>query len=142
MKISIGQSNKLYTHKFRPTCNTSASFGDVQPILCRKLHGKDSINVNTSNFVRLMPMPYPSLADINLKTHARFVPMGEIAPWYDNYLSQTPFYQNSGTPQSAFVPKFQPCVMISELWQSLIIIIIILIFFNFSHKIFTFIKQF
>lgn len=117
MKISIGQSNKLYTHKFRPTCNTSASFGDVQPILCRKLHGNDSINVNTSNFVRLMPMPYPSLADINLKTHARFVPMGDIAPWYDNYLSQTPFYQEYFT--RSFVPKFQPCIMISELWSAL-----------------------
>lgn len=93
MKISLGQSSKLYTHKHRPTCNTSASFGDVQPIFCKKLHGKDSINVNLSNFVRLMPMPYPTLANIKLKTVGRFIPCGDIAPWYDNYLSQTPFFR-------------------------------------------------
>lgn len=116
MKISLGQSNKLYTHKHRPTCNTSASFGDVQPIFCKKLHGKDSINVNLSNFVRLMPMPYPSLANIKLKTVGRFVPCGDIAPWYDNYLSQTPFFQNNA---SSFVPLHQPNIKVSSLWALL-----------------------
>ena len=114
MKISIGQSNKLYTHKFRPTCNTSASFGDVQPIMCKKLHGKDSINVNLSNFVRLMPMPYPTLSNIQLKTTARFVPCGDIAPWYDNYLSQTPFFQNN---MSAFIPLHQPNITVDSIWS-------------------------
>ena len=114
MKVSIGQSSKLYTHKHRPTCNTSASFGDVQPIFCKKLHGKDSINLNVSNFVRLMPMPYPSLANILLKTVGRFVPCGDIAPWYDNYLSQTPFFQNN---DAAFVPLHQPNIKVSQLWS-------------------------
>lgn len=114
MKISLGQSSKIYTHKHRPTCNTSASFGDVQPIFCKKLHGKDSINVNLSNFVRLMPMPYPSLANIKLKTVGRFVPCGDIAPWYDNYLSQTPFFQNT---VAAFVPHHQPTLTVSSLWS-------------------------
>lgn len=114
MKVSLGQSSKLYTHKHRPTCNTSASFGDVQPILCKKLHGQDSINVNLSNFVRLMPMPYPTLANIKLKTVGRFVPCGDIAPWYDNYLSQTPFFQNAPVP---FVPKHQPNLKVSTLWN-------------------------
>lgn len=117
MKISLGQSSKLYTHKHRPTCNTSASFGDVQPIFCKKLHGKDSINVNLSNFVRLMPMPYPSLCNIKLKTVGRFVPCGDIAPWYDNYLSQTPFFQNAN--QNAFVPLHQPNIKVSKLWNLL-----------------------
>lgn len=116
MKVSLGQSSKLYTHKHRPTCNTSASFGDVQPIFCKKLHGKDSINVNLSNFVRLMPMPYPSLANIKLKTVGRFIPCGDIAPWYDNYLTQTPFFQNASSP---FVPKHQPNVKVSSLWSLL-----------------------
>lgn len=116
MKISLGQSNKLYTHKHCPTCNTSASFGDVQPIFCKKLHGKDSINVNLSNFVRLMPMPYPTLANIKLKTVGRFIPCGDIAPWYDNYLSQTPFFQNTPLP---FVPLHQPNVKVSSLWSLL-----------------------
>lgn len=117
MKISIGESNKLYTHKHRPTCNTSASFGDVQPIFCKKLHGKDSININLSNFVRLMPMPYPSLCNIKLKTVGRFVPCGDIAPWYDNYLSQTPFFQNAN--QVAFVPLHQPNIKVCTLWNLL-----------------------
>lgn len=114
MKVLLGLSNKLYTHKHRPTCNTSASFGDVQPIFCKKLHGKDSINLNVSNFVRLMPMPYPSLANILLKTVGRFVPCGDIAPWYDNYLSQTPFFQNN---VEAFVPVHQPNIAISTIWN-------------------------
>lgn len=117
MKISLGLSSKLYTHKHRPTCNTSASFGDVQPIFCKKLHGKDSININLSNFVRLMPMPYPSLCNIKLKTVGRFVPCGDIAPWYDNYLSQTPFFQNAN--QNAFVPLHQPNIKVSNLWSLL-----------------------
>lgn len=117
MKISIGQSSKLYTHKHRPTCNTTASFGDVQPIFCKKLHGKDSINVNVSNFVRLMPMPYPSLCNIKLKTVGRYIPCGDIAPWYDNYLSQTPFFQNAN--QTAFVPLHQPNIKVSNLWALL-----------------------
>lgn len=116
MKISLGQSSKLYTHKHRPTCNTSASFGDVQPIFCKKLHGNESINVNLSNFVRLMPMPYPTLANIKLKTVGRFIPCGDIAPWYDNFLTQTPFFQNAPTP---FVPKHQPNIKISNLWSLL-----------------------
>lgn len=108
MKASVGFSSKKYTHLHRVTNSTSSSFGDVQPLLSRKLHGGDSISINAKQFVRLMPMPYPSLANIQSHTVARFVDMGQIAPWYDNYLTQTPY---RATPSDGgFVPRYQPVV--------------------------------
>lgn len=108
MKASVGFSSKKYTHLHRVTNNTSSSFGDVQPLLSRKLHGGDSISVNAKQFVRLMPMPYPSLANIQSHTVGRFVDMGQIAPWYDNYLTQTPYLAEPGL--GGFIPKYQPLV--------------------------------
>ena len=108
MKASVGFSSKKYTHLHRVTNSTSSSFGDVQPLLSRKLHGGDSISINAKQFVRLMPMPYPSLANIQSHTVGRFVDMGQIAPWYDNYLTQTPY---RATPNAGgFVPRYQPVV--------------------------------
>lgn len=117
MKASVGFSSKKYTHLHRVTNSTSSSFGDVQPLLSRKLHGGDSISINAKQFVRLMPMPYPSLANIQSHTVGRFVDMGQIAPWYDNYLTQTPYRGN--TTSGGFIPKYQPIVTNTILFDCL-----------------------
>lgn len=111
MKINIGSSFKSYKHKAHITNNTTTNFGSVQPIFCRKLHAGDSISLNIGQFVRLMPMPYPTLGEIGLKTKAVFVPMGDIALPYDNYLSQT----NYQFAQGAAIPTNLPALSMSSL---------------------------
>lgn len=106
MKIQIGTTNKKYKHNARITANTTANFGGVQPIFCRKLHARDSISMNINQFVRLMPMPYPTLADVNLKTKAVFIPIGDIAQPYDNYLSQTNYQFTLGKYIPTALPRF------------------------------------
>lgn len=111
MKIQIGTTFKTYTHKAKITANTTTNFGSVQPIFSRKLHAGDSISLNIGQFVRLMPMPYPTLGEVNLKTKGVFVPIGDIALPYDNYLSQTNYYFQG----SNAIPKNLPTLSMASL---------------------------
>ena len=108
MKINIGTGFKNYSHKYRATNNTTANFGEVQPLMCRMMLAKSSINVDLKQFVRLMPMPYPTFGHVSLKNIAKFVPIGDIYEPFDSFLSGLP--HKLTTTSSSIIPKKLPYV--------------------------------
>lgn len=108
MKINIGTGFKNYSHKYRATNNTSANFGEVQPLMCRMMLAKSSINVDLKQFIRLMPMPYPTFGHVTLKNVAKFVPIGDIYEPFDSFLSGLPHKLINGS--SSVIPKSLPFV--------------------------------
>ena len=97
MKINIGTGYKKYQHQYKSSNNTSAGFGDVQPLLCRMMLPDSSISVKLSQFVRLMPMPYPTLGSIQIKNVAKFVPIGDIFAPFDALLAGLPYHTSLST---------------------------------------------
>lgn len=112
MKINIGTGYKKYQHQYKSSNNTSAGFGDVQPLLCRMMLPDSSISVKLSQFVRLMPMPYPTLGSIQIKNVAKFVPIGDIFAPFDAFLAGLPYQSTNG---SSIIPKSLPWLTNKEL---------------------------
>ena len=112
MKINIGTGFKKYQHQYKSSNNTTAGFGDVQPLLCRMMLPDSSISVKLSQFVRLMPMPYPTLGSIQIKNVAKFVPIGDIFAPFDSLLAGLPFHLDSG---DSVIPSKLPWITNKEL---------------------------
>ena len=112
MKINIGTGYKKYQHQYKSSNNTTAGFGDVQPLLCRMMLPDSSISVKLSQFVRLMPMPYPTLGSIQIKNVAKFVPIGDIYEPFDAMLAGLPYQSSEG---DNVIPASLPCITNREL---------------------------
>ena len=117
MKINIGTGYKKYQHQYKSSNNTSAGFGDVQPLLCRMMLPDSSISVKLSQFVRLMPMPYPTLGSIQIKNVAKFVPIGDIFAPFDALLAGLPYHTSLST---SVIPKQLPWTTNKELQAMLL----------------------
>lgn len=105
-KVKLGVIDKRYPHRFNIDVNTTHNFGFTQPIFCRAYEKGDSVNVTFNELLRLAPLPTPTFARIRLENSARFVPMNEIYPPYQNFLSELPY--NNGS--LSFVPSHLPTV--------------------------------
>ena len=116
MKIQVGTGFKSYKHQYKSSNNTSAGFGEVQPLMCRMMLPESSINVNLKQFVRLMPMPYPTVGQMQLKNIGKFVPIGDIFQPFDAFLSGLPYVDYNGV--STIVSSL-PSVTNKELAQIL-----------------------
>lgn len=92
MKISLGFSNKKYSHDKSRDCNTTFPFGVVQPILSEYLLPDSDIKVHAKQLVRLSPLVVPSFARVSLNTVTRFVPECEVVPYSDAFYSKSPFH--------------------------------------------------
>lgn len=86
--ISLGFSNKKYSHNLSRDCNTTFPFGVVQPIFSQFLLPDSDISVDSVNVVRLAPLVAPSFARISLRTVTRFVPESDVVRWSDAFYSQ------------------------------------------------------
>ena len=79
IKTTVGIKNRLYKNDISCTNNTTLGFGIPQPLYMRTLLKKGhSVQAQIKQFLRLAPMPYPTLADIRLKNVVRFVPDKDI----------------------------------------------------------------
>lgn len=92
MKISLGFSNKKYSHDKSRDCNTTFPFGVVQPILSEYLLPDSDIKVHAKQLVRLSPLVVPSFARVSLNTVTRFVPESEVVPYSDAFYSKASFH--------------------------------------------------
>lgn len=92
MKISLGFSNKKYSHDKSRDCNTTFPFGVVQPILSEYLLPDSDIKVHAKQLVRLSPLIVPSFARVSLNTVTRFVPECEVVPYSDAFYSKSSFH--------------------------------------------------
>lgn len=94
MKISVGQKRSRYTHDKSCINNTTMDFGFVQPTFRAMMVRNSDINIKARQFVRLAPMPLPTLADVRVKNVGRFVPMSEINLAFDPMMSNIPLSQS------------------------------------------------
>lgn len=92
MKISLGFSNKKYSHDKSRDCNTTFPFGVVQPIMSEYLLPDSDIKVRAKQLVRLSPLVVPSFARVSLNTVTRFVPESEVVPYSDAFYSKSSFH--------------------------------------------------
>lgn len=70
--------------------NTTSDFGFCQPTLIQNIVADSKINLKTSSFVRLAPLPVPTFGRINVKQHTAFVPYRDVFLAYDNFQSGKP----------------------------------------------------
>lgn len=106
MKINIGKSNKRYSRDMSYDVNTTFGFGEVQPIMSQFMLPDSDINVDINQLVRLTPLIVPSFARVNLHTVSRFVPITEVFPAFESFLSNMPYVSSDVN----YVPNSLPMV--------------------------------
>lgn len=89
--ISLGFSNKKYSHNLSRDCNTTFPFGVVQPIFTQYMLPDSDIKVSAKQLVRLSPLSVPSFARIYLRTVTRFVPEHDVIRWSDAFYAKVPY---------------------------------------------------
>ncbi len=114
---TVGIKNRLYKNDISCTNNTTIGFGIPQPLYMRILLKKGhSVQAQIKQFLRLAPMPYPTLADIRLKNVVRFIPMEDVDPLFSARLSQQSVILSDGR---TVTPNKQLTTTNEELWKFL-----------------------
>lgn len=118
IKTTVGIKNRFYKNDISCVNNTTLNFGEAQPLYMRLLLKKGhSVQLSLKQFLRLAPMPYPTLADIRLKNVVKFVPMEDVDPLFSARLSQQSVLLSSG---STVTPNKQLSITLSNLWKLLV----------------------
>lgn len=107
MKISVGQKRSRYTHDKSCINNTTMDFGFVQPTFRALMVRNSDISIKARQFVRLAPMPLPTLADVRVKNVGRFVPMSEVNLAFDPMMSEIPLSDQSAGTATTYNNDFQ-----------------------------------
>lgn len=94
-KINIGTSTKRAFFDMSHDVSTTCDFGFEQPTLIHPLLAKSKVNLKTSSFVRLAPMPCPTFGRVKVNTDTVFVPATDVQENFDQMVSgvsySTPF---------------------------------------------------
>lgn len=104
--ISLGFSNKQYSHNKSRDCNTTFPMGVTQPVFTEYMLPNSDIKVHSKQLVRLAPLVVPSFARVSLRCVTRFVPEHDVVPYADAFYSKMPFRGTS----SSVVPTSLPCI--------------------------------
>ena len=115
MKINFGKTSRHNTHNMPFNNFTSASFGFVQPLFQQYMNSKDKLSFEASQIVRLSAMPVPTLGKLSVHNKFRFVPMCEIYPYYDAFLTGSTVH----TSDLSYVPSKLPYITCEALFWSL-----------------------
>ena len=91
--------------------NTTCSWSDVQPLMCRAMQPDSKAVVGIESLVRLAPMVAPTFGDARFKTWHEFVAMSDLTDNYDALMSQTRVNRGG----LSFVPKELPFCSIFDL---------------------------
>lgn len=105
-KVSVGVSNKRYTHDLSFDNNTSANFGGCQPLFSQYMMEGDKLSGDIRQLVRLSPMPVPTFGRMRLVNKLRFVPIADICPYFEAMLANA--YVNNAAVN--YIPKTVPVV--------------------------------
>jgi len=97
--------------------NTTADFGDFQPIKFKRMLANSSMTVKMKDLVRAAPLVAPSFARLQQKVFSYFVPYTDVSQNYTHMMAQEPVRRGSTT----FVPTNIPTISRGRL-SSLILI--------------------
>lgn len=87
-KITIGRSARRNYFDKKHDVNTTSDFGFCQPTLVDNIVPDTKIKLKTNSFVRLAPLPVPTLGRIQVKQHTAFVPYRDVFLAYDAFMSE------------------------------------------------------
>ena len=103
MKVKLPSviNEKKYEQKFSRTVNTTSDFGFLQPLICRELSSRDTLNFVVGHEVQFAPMPAPTFGQVDLKAYHCFVPIESIYHPYGS-LMKGEVYRGAG---ETYVPQ-------------------------------------
>lgn len=87
VKTSVGVKRQRNSHDASFTNSTTLDFAYCQPTMCQLMLSQSTVNVNAKQFLRLAPMPLPTLGDVRVYNKAVFVPIADVNPNFDATLS-------------------------------------------------------
>lgn len=97
VKTSVGVKRQRNSHDASFTNSTTLDFAYCQPTMCQLMLSKSTVNVNVKQFLRLAPMPLPTLGDVRVYNKAVFVPIADVNPNFDVSLSDVAVRRYDGT---------------------------------------------
>ena len=112
-KIAVHSSlRKREKFNFSHDVNTTADFGDCQPLMCRMVQANSKSKVGLESLVRLAPMLDPTFGRISYKSWHYFVRMTDLTRNFTALMSQTSVTRKNG---SEFKPTRLPHMNLGEL---------------------------
>ena len=89
-KIQMKSSdNKKARFNWSHDVNTSASMGDLQPVICKLMMPKSKATVSAKNLIRLAPLVAPAFARLKYKMLHEFVAFSDLTENFPHLLAQT-----------------------------------------------------
>lgn len=104
-RISLDSANRPRARfNLRHDVNTTASFGDCQPIVCRECIAGTKSVLSVDTLVRLAPMVAPTRSRVGVRFLSKFVGMSELTENYPAFMAQQKITRGS----LSFVPQKMP----------------------------------
>lgn len=130
-KITIDSANRKATRiPLSHDVNTTASIGDVQPLLCRQLLPKSSTTLRTRHLIRLLPMVAPTMARMKAKCWNHFVGLSDLLPRsFPAMLAKAPIAKAS-TNSVPTVPSLMPHSVICDISAAILVGAKITVYFH------------
>ena len=116
MKVKFNLPIQRYNSKISFDNNTTLGVGNLQPLFCKFVLPKSKFSCNLSQLTRLSPLVVPTFARLKQVNDFVFVPISQIFPAFDAFLSSTPIF---GTI-SSYTPSSVPCTSNRSLFLQLI----------------------
>lgn len=111
-RISIDSANRpRQRFNLRHDVNTSASFGDCQPVLCRQCIAGTKSVLSVDTLVRLAPMVAPTRSRVGVRLLSKFVGMSELTENYPAFVAQQKITRGA----LSFVPQALPHIALGKL---------------------------
>ena len=116
MKVKFNLPVQRYNSKISFDNNTTLGVGNLQPLFCKFVLPKSKFSCNLAQLTRLSPLVVPTFARLKQVNDFIFVPMSQIFPAFDAFLSSTPV---NGTVKS-YTPFSVPCTSNRSLFGELL----------------------
>lgn len=111
-RISIDSANRPRARfNLRHDVNTTAAFGDCQPVVCRECIAGTKSVLSVDTLVRLAPMVAPTRSRVGVRFLSKFVGMSELTENYPAFMAQQTITRGA----LSFVPQKMPFIRLDFL---------------------------
>lgn len=119
-KIQLGKSGYAQTKiNLNHDVSTSTDWGFVQPVMVKKMVKGSTLHLNAlRSVVRVSPLVKPTFGSASWKTYHAFVPIADLLPSYEYFLSGKPYYVAS--QNNNYVPTQMPWIYVADLTKILL----------------------
>lgn len=101
--------------------NTTASFGDLQPLMCQFMVPDSKATLDVESLVRAAPMVAPSFGRIDYEHWSMFVPLDEVFPNYDAMMARQKIGRSGSSGSVEFMPSQLPTITPKKLAIALLL---------------------